>query len=224
MGMFSSYHALRDKPGKGVDGPPPEKGAGRFAFIFKTHFFKLVSLNLLFILFCIPVLTIPASLAGMTRVLMRLTREGICDLWADFFTEFKTDFVKRLLTGLIFTAVPAVAAVLPALIIAGTPTTGVWMTLSAISFMVQGYLFPLWVIVDIPLGANIHNAFALCVMEWKRSLLLLLTAGGIHVICYFFFPVSAALMLLLSFSASQLIVCVIVNEPIVKHVLCEQAA
>jgi uncharacterized membrane protein YesL len=223
MGMFSKYHAWRNRPGKGVDGPPPDKGAARFAFILKTHFLKLVTLNLLFLAFCIPVLTIPAALSGMTRVLMRLVREGICDLWQDFWKEFKTDFAKRLLAGLAFTSVPAVAAILPAFLIAGTPTTGLWLTLAAVSFMVQGYLFPLLVIVDLPAGANIRNAFALCVLEWKKSLLLLLTAGGIQVLCYFFFPVSAPLMLLFSFSVSQLIVCVIVNEPITRHVIREKA-
>jgi uncharacterized membrane protein YesL len=222
MDIFTRYHAWRDKPGKGEQGSPPDKGLKRFAFILKTHFFKLIRLNLLFILFCIPVITIPASMAGMTRVLMRLTREGICDMWTDFWKEFKTEFTQRLLAWLILTVIPVIVAMLPVLFIVETPTTGLWIALSAVSYAIQCYLFPLWTILDVSLKANIRNAFALCLMEWKRSLLILITAGGVHVFCFLFFPVSAPLLLLISFSFAQLIICVIVNEPIEKHLIREK--
>jgi uncharacterized membrane protein YesL len=219
MNVFSRYHHWRDRPGKGIDAPPPDKGLKRLSFIVQTHFFKLIKLNLLFIVLCIPVITIPASLAGMTRVLMRLTREGICDLWTDFFMEFKADFTKRLLSWLVLTVVPAIIAASLTLTISGAPVTGLWIALSAVTYTIQGYLFPLWSILNVPVGANIKNAFALCAMEWKRSLLMLFTAGGVHALCFLFFPVSAPLMLLFSFSFSQLIICVIVNEPISAHLI-----
>ena len=34
--------------------PPPEKGAARFFFLFITHLSKLFTLNILFIVFCLP--------------------------------------------------------------------------------------------------------------------------------------------------------------------------
>jgi len=218
MELFSRYHAWRDQPGKGEGKPPPDKGFKRYNFIVKTHFSKLVLLNLLFLVFSIPIITIPASISGMTRVLMRLTREGFCDLWADFIGEFKSFFSLKLLAWLVLFAVPAMIAMLIAFLIPGIPAAGLWLALSAVSYTIQGYLFPIWAILDVPFGANIKNAFALCAMEWKKSILILCTAS-VHVLCYFFFPVSVPFMLLFTFSFTQLLICVIANEPINKHLV-----
>jgi uncharacterized membrane protein YesL len=61
---------------------------------------KLVALNLMFLAFSIPVVTMPASLCGMNRVLIKLWREGNCFLWSDFWDEFKANILKPCRLGL----------------------------------------------------------------------------------------------------------------------------
>lgn len=44
--------------------------------IFWTHFWQLAFLNVVFCLACLPVVTIPAALAGMNRACIKLVQEG----------------------------------------------------------------------------------------------------------------------------------------------------
>ena len=93
MDIFKSLF-YQHKGGKGVSGPPPKKGIKRYLFISYTYFWKLCRLNLLFILFCLPIVTIPPSLAAMSRVLLKMAREGNTFIFSDFFAEFKSSFFK----------------------------------------------------------------------------------------------------------------------------------
>ena len=82
------------KGGKGVTAPPSAKGIKRFLFICYTHFWRLIGMNLLFILFCLPVVTIPPAITALNRVLLNLVREGNTFFFRDFIDEFKSSFLK----------------------------------------------------------------------------------------------------------------------------------
>ena len=62
------------REGRGL--PAPREGARRFFYLFWNHAWKLIRLNLLFLACCIPVVTMPAALCAMDRVLIVLVREG----------------------------------------------------------------------------------------------------------------------------------------------------
>lgn len=72
----------------------PEGGIQRYALLLTTHFRTLVGLNLLFVLFSLPVITLPAALCAMNRVCMLLIRKGCCFLWQDFRQEFRRSFAR----------------------------------------------------------------------------------------------------------------------------------
>ena len=93
------------RPGPGVDKPPPVSGFRRFRFIFVNHFRKLIMANLLFLLFCIPIVTIPASLCGLNMVCAQLMKTGKCFLVQDFLDGFKRRFLAKTLLGIPFCAV-----------------------------------------------------------------------------------------------------------------------
>ena len=90
----------RNREGAGL--PLPEGGFRRYTAVLGTNLWKLIELNLLFLLFCLPVVTIPAALCGMNRVCMLLIRNGYCFLWDDFWQEFRRSFKRTLLPGLLF--------------------------------------------------------------------------------------------------------------------------
>ena len=57
------------KPGPGIEPDAPEKtGIGRFAEILSLECVTLVKLNLLFLLTCLPVVTIPAAVFALNQV------------------------------------------------------------------------------------------------------------------------------------------------------------
>ncbi len=104
-GFWQNLVAKRFAPGKGIDAPPPDKGWKRVLFVLATHFWKLVSLNMLFVLFSVPVVTIPAALCGLNRATIKLYREGNCFVWTEFFKEFRANLFKAMpfgITGVAF--------------------------------------------------------------------------------------------------------------------------
>ena len=66
--------------------------------------FELLKLNLLFLLCCLPVISIPAALTAMTWVNIRLVEEKSYDLLADFLHIFRTEFWCSLKAGLVLLA------------------------------------------------------------------------------------------------------------------------
>ena len=107
------------KPGPGVDRDEPEKtGAARMAEIFSIECVTLVKLNLLFLLSCFPVVTIPAAVFAMNRV----TRMMVLDQPVTLVYHYKTAFRKewrRAFAAFFAVAVPLVLS-----------TCGVWFYLS----------------------------------------------------------------------------------------------
>lgn len=97
MGIFGNRY---DREGPGL--PMPEGGIRRYLLLLTTHFWKLIGLNLLFVVFSLPVITLPAALCAMDRVCMLLIRDGHCFWWQDFIQEFKRSFKRSLLPALGF--------------------------------------------------------------------------------------------------------------------------
>ena len=90
------------KPGKGVRKDEPKKK--RFFLFFELYFrkfVKLVELNLLYLLFCIPVITIGPATAAMTKITRCYTLEKPVFLFSDFWDAFKENFKQGLAVGLI---------------------------------------------------------------------------------------------------------------------------
>lgn len=223
MSITELIKRKRFAPGKGVIEPPPQQGVKRFIFVLVTHPWKLIYLNLLFLAFSIPVLTIPASLCGMNRVLIKLVREGNCFLWHDFIKEFKENLFKSLPFGILSAFLLFSSYYFLSLSISAD---GMYVVSGAIGvlFLVIAFLFSSYVFVFLP-SLNLknrhiaRNAFILMVIEWKTNLALLCSAFAMAVIIIFFFPHSIFLLLFIWFSLMQLIVCTAINLPLEKRII-----
>ena len=66
--------------------------------------FSLIKINLLFLLCCLPVISIPAALTAMTWIHIRLLEGEPYDLLADFLHIFRTEFLSSLKAGLVLVA------------------------------------------------------------------------------------------------------------------------
>lgn len=213
------------KPGPGVEGPPPQKGVKLFGFVLLTHFWKLVQLNLLFVLFCLPVVTIPAACAGMSRVIMRLLRDGHCFLWTDFISELKASFFKALFPGFVFFLLGIGAYMICNSLHTDTndliDTFGyAFMILSfSILFVAGCYAFPMIAYVNITSDAVLKNAFIFAFTGMRRNLLLVLCAGSVILLSVYFLPFTLPLFILIIFAFNQFIVCALVIKPIEKYVV-----
>lgn len=95
-------------PGPGVDPDEPEKtGAARLAQILSIECVTLVKLNLLFLLSCLPVITIPAAVFAMNCVVRKMVLDQPVTCFYDYKTAFRRHW-KRGCAAFFLTAVPLV--------------------------------------------------------------------------------------------------------------------
>ncbi|MBS1164417.1 MAG: hypothetical protein H6R00_442 [Proteobacteria bacterium] len=83
---------------------PPRTGVALFVEILAREWWELFKLNLLMVLFALPVVTIPAMLAGTTRITTTMIRDENHYLWRDFWETFRREFRRASLVGWIFGA------------------------------------------------------------------------------------------------------------------------
>ena len=83
-----------EKEGAGL--PAPETGWARVGVMALTHFWKLVAANLLFVVFSLPVITLPAALTALNRVCVIIYKDGNIFLWYEFWREFKRSLLRQL--------------------------------------------------------------------------------------------------------------------------------
>ncbi len=90
------------KAGSGIAKTDTQKrGTKLFFEIYGTHMWKLFGLNFLYILFCIPIITIAPATAAMVKVLKNYSIDKHVNLLSDFWSAFKQNFVKAFLWGIL---------------------------------------------------------------------------------------------------------------------------
>lgn len=204
--------------------PPPEKGAAFFFFLLTMHSSKLFLLNIMFILFSLPVITIPAALSGMNRVCMLLVREGTCYVFSDFINEFKKSFFKSMPVFMLsaafigaacfcFVSSQNKAAPSFALLIAT-------VLLFVFGLLVGCYAFAMLSMCKLRTRDILRNSLSLIFLEPKADLLLTLIVGVIIIAFAGFLPVSIPFVLIL-FSLLSLISSIIVYEPLKKRIIAK---
>lgn len=209
------------KGGKGVTGPPPAKGIKRFLFICYTHFWKLIRLNLLFILFCLPVVTIPPSIAGMNRVLLKLAREGHTFIFSDFIEEFKGSFLKSWIAFIPW-LIAIVGSVMGYLAIDDVYSSILqiilWVMVCGILYCYSTYCFSMIALIDLPISRIMKNAAIMAIIEFRRNVFMILTTP-IFILSAIYYLYAFPFLLFLAFSFVGLINVMIANEAIEERVI-----
>lgn len=205
--------------GSGAAEEIPATGPDRFWFIIKTHYLELIGLNILVLVLCLPVVTIPAALSGITNILMKWVHDEPVFFWQDFFSEFKARFGKRLLAGLLLIMTPLSLSLYAVMF--GYKNLGLVLLvlIGLVSIVFQGYLFPIFVIVDIPVGTAVKDAILTAFLEWQCSLRILLLAGILIALCLIFTLYVIPIVVICLISLYQLTICLWVNEPINKRLI-----
>ena len=90
------------KPGPGVDkNAPKKKNFIEFWEIFFRKFWKLVQINLCYVLTCLPVVTVGLANAGMTYVTRNFVREKPVFTWEEYLETIKKNWKQALPVGII---------------------------------------------------------------------------------------------------------------------------
>lgn len=99
-GLFGMFNY--EKPGPGVDkNAPKKKKFFVFMEIFGRKFWRLMIVNLLYLLFSLPVVTHGLACAGLTYITRNFAREKPVFVWMDFIDTIKKNWKQALPVGII---------------------------------------------------------------------------------------------------------------------------
>lgn len=220
------YEPRKDTPGIAKDAPK-KKGFALFWEILWREFWSLLKLNLLFLISCIPVVTIPAAITAANRITATMVRDRNFFLLSDYWTAFKRDFGKSLLGGVLL---------LVALCLFGLSTWFYYMlskTAGALFLILAGcslcllltayatalYFFPMLAMVDLPAFQLLKNSCIMAYTCFKRTVPAVLLTLLVCFLSIGLLPYSLVFVAFVAFSLNNLISNFFIVRPIEEKVL-----
>ncbi len=209
------YQALYEGNGRGEGPPGPRpKGLRLLGDILRWHWWTLVKANILFWLFCLPLVTIPAALKALSRVCVLLLRGEPLDLWPDWWGAFRQGFARATAAGALMGVMLGGAGFGVAFYGRGMAESGllaapalILLVLAAILVMSLFSLFPLLEFSELGLGEAVRSALLLvmvCLPQNLAVLAVLTVLAAAYVLAY---PYSTLVLAAIALSLFWLIAC-----------------
>jgi uncharacterized membrane protein YesL len=207
-----SAHITREGPGVPRHAPP-KRGLALLAGVVRREWWTLIELNLLYVLCCLPLVTIPAAQVAMTRICVLMLEDRPLYLLRDFRDTFLQRFWRATAFGALAIAAMAIAGyaafffaqaarteILCALPLSASAAIAVFAALTA------AHGFALLAMGDRPLGTTIR----LALLGALARPLPALAAFGVVAILWLlhvaFYPASIFMPAVLNFSFGTLAV------------------
>lgn len=190
-----------------AEGSTEKQGMGLFFNIVFQNLPELLRLNFLFILFCVPVVTIPAAVTAMSNVTLKMAREEVFFFREDFIGSFKQNFGKSLAFGIPALLILAAAVYLIPFYRSAVNISPAFyaplalVVLTSIFVLLAGmYAFPMLAAVELPLGRIIRNCAILAVVRLPYNAAALSGAAFLWLLVIVSLPVSLLIILTYLFS------------------------
>ena len=162
--------------------------------LFLARVFDMMVANVLFLVCCLPVFTIGASIAALNKVTQSIVLDKDFGTFHLFFRTFRDNFKEATLAFLpllvIFLGLGADALLVMAYL-DGTIATvceGLLFVLAVLVLAVAVYLFPLLVRYQNSLREHVKNAMILAVVKLPRTILMVLVTSLPVLVPYFSLP------------------------------------
>ncbi len=210
MGLFGGY----ENSGPGIPKSEMEKkGIFKFIEIYFGKFWKLVELNLLYLLFCLPIVTFGPATAAMLKIARNYTQARPTFMCSEFWKTFKSCFKQSFVMGLIdilfvvaiFVALPMYNSMAKENSVFFVPFI-LCMSFALVFLMMHFYIYLMIVSTNLTLPKIVKNAFFLVCIGLKSSLLTLLVLFIEVALLFLFLPYSSFVMPFLPFSLFGLVV------------------
>ena len=199
-------------PGPGIRPDEPEKtGPARLFQIIQLEIGSIFLLNLLFLVSCIPVVTIPPAIFAMNQVIRKMMLDQPVLCFCDYKTAFRK-FWRQAYAAFCLTAVPLAAAGYGAYFYlaqaAGNPVMFapflVCSTIFLVTLLSSGCLYGL-LGTGMPVRPAVRLALALGVGRPFRPVLAAILGYGLVLFGILQFPISLIYLLFLGFSVPCLL-------------------
>ncbi len=192
MGLFYNNEVA----GSGVSKTPRKKKPFfRFWELFLRKFWTFFQVNLIYFLFCIPIVTIGPATAAMTAIMRNFYLERPQFIFHDFKREFKKNFKQALPIGIIDAA--AIVLGFFAIFYVQDPgldsTTRIFAILCLVGvnlvIMVSFYVYPQIVALDLKLGQILRNSLLLMFLNPLGDIITFVFFFGYGTLIWFFWYV-----------------------------------
>ncbi len=190
MGLFYNNNVA----GSGVAKKRPKKNPFvRFWGLFFDKFWVFFKLNLIYFLFCLPVVTFGPATAALTAVTRNFCLERPQFVWHEFVTQFKKNFKQSFIIGILDIVLAAVIYITFNLMFrdlaAGLSlnwTYFVSLSILAVLVMMNFYIFPQIVALDMRLGSIVRNSLILVFINIGGELITFVVFVGFVTLFFFF--------------------------------------
>ena len=201
-------------PGPGVDPDAPEKtGAARLFEIVQLECVTLVKLNLLFLLSCIPLVTLPPALFAMHQVVRKMVLDQPVLCFYHYRTAFR-NFFWNAYAAFLLTALPLVCAGFGLIFYLNRAAENplfflpfvVCSTIFLVVLLASPYLYG-FLSTGRSLPESVRLALTFGLGRPFRAILAVLSYYGPLLAAILAFPISALYLLLIGFSVPCLLGC-----------------
>ena len=230
MGIFNNNSYNR--PGPGVSKNPRKKTAlFRFFDIFFGKFWDLLKLNALYVLMCIPIVTIGAATAGFTYCIKNIVAGKPIFVFHDFFKGFKNNWKQgtamlliNVIVGFVFFVAFSFYVFSPEIVTSSAMRLVFAIILGVITIiytMMQFYTYLFMVTFDMRFSVVLKNSLLFIVIGIKENFIaVFFTMVYVFLVILAFFPFSLILcmIILMSLIATTNIFIV---YPVVKRIMID---
>ena len=205
MKIFSPQF-MREGPGVNKDEPSKE-GISLFFQLFFTHFWDMIKLNIIFIIYCIPIITIGPALSALTSITISMIQRRHIYILSDFHKAFKANWKQSLICSFIYTSIFTLLSVAVFFYFKKAQENIIFYTLVFMCLfmdislgLASLYIYPLLTTISLSVKDIFKNSIFLSIACFKNTLTGVLVYGLILGINLVFFPLTILLMLIFTFS------------------------
>ncbi len=147
--------------------------------IFLSRVADLVILNILWLVCCVPVVTIGASTTAMYHVIRHWQKDSVSSIMRDFFQSFKEDFKQATPVYLIL-LIPTAAVVMNAMLIFNPENSTavpsyllvIWFISALILLFISSFVYPVMAFFADSIFKTLRNAMVLALANLPRTILI----------------------------------------------------
>lgn len=193
MGLFYNNNVS----GKGVaKNGPKKKPFFRFWELFANKFWTFFKLNLIYVLFCLPVVTIGPATAALTAMMRNIYLERPQFIWHDFVNYFKKNFKQAFFIG-IADIIAVAVSVITFVQFSGQANMETSMKVlyvlsmaaQVMFLMMNFYIYPQIAALNLRISGIIKNSLILIFVNLPAELIVLAVIMGFSALfIYFFLP------------------------------------
>ncbi len=195
MGIFS-YTPLKE--GKGVpENGPKLRSPFMFFYLFGIKAWSIIKLNILYVLCCLPIVTIGAATAGLTNVLKCYVNDEHAFILYDFFKGFKENFFKA--TGIfLINALAIFSLVTVYMNYEAAPQLSQFLFpvffVNVLIVIMDFYAYPMMVTYELSFGAILKNSFIFALIKLPQNILAAAVFLGAYYFFMYMYPYIGALL------------------------------